>query len=801
MPISFLKNWTIDLTRMTQYTVFKGKFELELDYHIMVQMGQSTNPIFTDNNKRALLNIINKTNMHTNILEVEHKQRYGIGRFYPENQISPICLSRHMKHTLFTYLDWIDIDMVKGHPTILYNIAKNNNIQTPAIKHYIDNFDEVITNLQTFYTPDESIPLHGDIFKDIFCRLIYGGGVQAWFDDLDGQEIILKTNTIHSFITDFKTDIGKIMQLVYLNNEALLEKIKGTVTDEYKLKARVMSYFCGAIENEIINVTYKVLLKNNIIKPKQYALEYDGLCFKRPENENLDELINKINTAILEKTGLDVKMRFKPYNPMHIHTDIIEGRENMLPPLVVAEAIDNPIVSVVILSDLDTLYTIETYEQFKIIFERTHFKCRNNAMFYKQEYTDTGVFIKLIQYTEHTLKTANREFNQITISDRGAKKIKYHIDTWYDDKNIRVYEDLDCYPPPIICPKNMYNTWTSFDVETLTYFQKDEYNNCIIPEEEYEYIETGYKFILEHISKMCGNDEIAYNYFIKWIGFLFKYPAIKCSMPHIVGGMGAGKSGLLKFFTNIIGSSKVLVSSEPEKNVWGHFNGGMAHVYLTILEELTEKKTMEYDSVIKDLVTGSTINLNQKGEKEYTMKSYHKFIATGNGNTIKTVRGDRRNFMINVCNIPKDDTYFTKFFEYIAHSGIQMVFYERMCANPEVMSTFPSIPIPITEYQRTLQNANREECDLFLEHYVNGHCNEGVLLKKSMEVYLEFNQWKEMSGYEYKMTCCKFIRNLKLLSLPNNALDTHINDATLHRRDANYIRVNIPILNGYYKNM
>ena len=138
MPIPFLKNWTIDITKLPQYTSFKGKFQIELDYHILLIIGQSTNPVYTDNRKRLLLNLINNINKETNILEITHNQRYGIGRFYPENQISPICISRHIKHTLFQYLDWIDIDMIKGHPTILYSIAKNNNIQVPAIKYYLE---------------------------------------------------------------------------------------------------------------------------------------------------------------------------------------------------------------------------------------------------------------------------------------------------------------------------------------------------------------------------------------------------------------------------------------------------------------------------------------------------------------------------------------------------------------------------------------------------------------------------------------------------------------------------------------
>ena len=67
MPIQFLKNWTIDLNKLPQYTNFKGKFELDLDFHLLQMIGQSTNPVFTDDRKRLLLPIINKINKNTNI--------------------------------------------------------------------------------------------------------------------------------------------------------------------------------------------------------------------------------------------------------------------------------------------------------------------------------------------------------------------------------------------------------------------------------------------------------------------------------------------------------------------------------------------------------------------------------------------------------------------------------------------------------------------------------------------------------------------------------------------------------------
>ena len=62
MPIPFLKNWTIDISKISQYSAFKGKFSLKLDYVILRNIMTSNNPIFTDNRKQLLLPVLNKIN-------------------------------------------------------------------------------------------------------------------------------------------------------------------------------------------------------------------------------------------------------------------------------------------------------------------------------------------------------------------------------------------------------------------------------------------------------------------------------------------------------------------------------------------------------------------------------------------------------------------------------------------------------------------------------------------------------------------------------------------------------------------
>jgi hypothetical protein len=512
---------------------------MELDYSLLHKINCiKDSEIFTKDRLQALQPILENINTQTSILEVTHSPRFDLGRFYPDRNISPIVLSRHIKHTLFTYLDWIDIDMVKGHATILYEISKHNNITLASFKKYIDDFPGIVTMLQEYYGNISS-----DNIKNLFNVMIYGGGFNGWIQHLENNGSLFVTTNIHPFIASFKRECDNIISVVYLNNSAITQKIKGDETCEFKLKNKTMSYFCQTIENEIIHIVYKVLVKRKIIKSKEFALEYDGICFKKPDGIDLEDALEDVNATILSKTGFNVLMKWKGYSNEYIHHDIIDDMTKL-------EINEKQYIESFIITP-ETLDECETYAQFKNIFERSHFKCRSTAAYYKEDrLSKKDNSIELVYYTEHGIRTAYRDYNyepQI-----GKKKIKYYIDEWFDDRNKRVYESMMCFPPPLICPSNVYNTWSPFSIVSCTALEKDTFGRCIIPEDISDELEHKYDFVCNHINAMCGYDPIAYNYLLYWFGNLFLYPADNASMPSIIGDPGTGKSQILKYASKII---------------------------------------------------------------------------------------------------------------------------------------------------------------------------------------------------------------------------------------------------------
>lgn len=332
--MKFLTNWTIDLGKLGEekYTAFNGDFTMQLDYGVLKLMSDCE--YITDDQGKDLISLIRKIDSKTGKLKTKHAQRYGIGRFYPDFKQSPICVSRIIKHTLFKYLGWIDLDMVKGHPTIIKQIAMKNGYATPEIDKYLADPDSTFKTLIKHYSIDDVVT--EDDVKDIFNLAIYGGGHSTWLKQMvkDGKNV---NQVQHAIVKAFIKEIRAIGSIIYNSNEALKGVVASSCNydcsccvdlNEHKRSGRVMSYWCGAIENHIVHLATKLLIKEKWVVPKQFAPEYDGICFKDP-NADADAkamMTKKINDMIFEKTGLVVTMKFKEYKPDKICQPILQDR-------------------------------------------------------------------------------------------------------------------------------------------------------------------------------------------------------------------------------------------------------------------------------------------------------------------------------------------------------------------------------------------------------------------------------------------------------------------------------------------
>ena len=343
--LPFINGWKIELSKLPNYDHFKGGFTEQLDWHLLKLIYESPFLESRPEIKANVKNLIEKTVRKTGEVKVTHNQRYKCGRFYADDNISLIPLSRYVKHTVFKYLGWLDIDMVKGHPSIAIEMGKLVGLSLPAFENYVNKFDDIVKTLSDFYSVEGEKPLGKDNIKWLFNSMIYGGGFANWVKGIvEGDENYEATKmrnetTIHPIIASFKKECVEIMNKIYKENPSLAKKVAEKKDDVYAKKCSVCSYWFQIIENHLVYAVAEHLLNCGILQPKSYGLEYDGLCIPPHAVFYKDQVIKEINDLILLTTGLNITFKFKDYDEDHILHDLIETRRNMVIEDVVDEEV------------------------------------------------------------------------------------------------------------------------------------------------------------------------------------------------------------------------------------------------------------------------------------------------------------------------------------------------------------------------------------------------------------------------------------------------------------------------------
>ena len=340
-------------------------------------------------------------------------------------------------------------------------------------------------------------------------------------------------------------------------------------------------------------------------------------------------------------------------------------------------------------------------------------------------------------------------FKQGIIDKDGNEKEQefQFIKNWFSDRNIKSYDIIDCYAPPLIPPANCYNIWKPFRMEML---------NIVIEPEDKLKVKEGVDKWINHIRILCGNNDKYTDWFLRWLGQALVYPAYKTTCPCFVSREGAGKGTLLKLLEKIMGKSKVFETTDPERDVIGHFNQLMANAFIVNINEANANVLRAGgDGKIKGLITDTNLTINGKNEKPYVMKSYHRFIRSSNGeNPLGTFTraDDRRNAIIRSSDeLIKNYNYFEDLNRLLEDDRVNYGVYLYLI-NLEGLSVFHREPILETEYHNLIKGQNKELIQQFLEDYIlEIRCEEPFYNPKSLHngkvripsdmVYSRFKKW------------------------------------------------------------
>jgi hypothetical protein len=205
-------------------------------------------------------------------------------------------------------LGYVDFDQRKGHMTILYEIAKKNNMNLEEYKVVIDRFDDIAKILIEHFSADPNNRLDKKDIKWLFNMTIYGGGIDSWIEKIQEGDVEhgippkkMKNITsdfgkYHPIYQNFKNKTGLLINTIYESNKHLLEFLDiPEYACEHQKKNKIMSLFCQTIENEINYQAYQFLVKSGYVKKQYCVWGYDGLTFipEKPLPEDISDQITK----------------------------------------------------------------------------------------------------------------------------------------------------------------------------------------------------------------------------------------------------------------------------------------------------------------------------------------------------------------------------------------------------------------------------------------------------------------------------------------------------------------------------
>jgi hypothetical protein len=416
----------------------------------------------------------------------------------------------------------------------------------------------------------------------------------------------------------------------------------------------------------------------------------------------------------------------------------------------------------------------DCYDNVKKEFEKTHAKIVSKAIYIEEQADD-----EIVIMTRSKIKDAYEHLKYIDYSGE-KQKTKSFILAWFNDEEIRQYQDMGIYPPPKTIPKTIYNLWKPFAVSRYT--------------GDYEKDKKGLQKFLNHVKILCGNEEKVAEYFVQWLAQMFQFPSIKTVALTFISQEGAGKGTLLDLLCYLMGSKKIMESTQPSRDCWGNFNSPMSSSFFINLNEMCKKESQESEGKIKALITDARLMINKKNQDPYEVESYHRFLITTNSeDPINTKKGDRRNVIIR-CSDEKvgDIDYFVDLRQTFKQVRTQRTIYDYLMSI-EGMDKFHSIPRPETEYQEDMKDIKRSLYDRWIEDMAREKENEYQIEFYGEKQCDDFKRWLAKNSItNFETNSIKMALAIKRLKIPG--VETAVRGGT----KGNKTVYNIPELKAHY---
>jgi hypothetical protein len=197
---------------------------------------------------------------------------------------------------------------------------------------------------------------------------------------------------------------------------------------------------------------------------------------------------------------------------------------------------------------------------------------------------------------------------------------------WTGDPLRRSYNEIGNYPPPLVCPDNVFNLWgfnNDFRAATLPELGDDvDIQEKIQP-------------ILRAFQLAVSEDPEAYRWLMCYIADMLQQPGVKRAQYVVIyGEQGVGKNELFERFLGekIVGTANFASMGTLED--WGHpFSSDWQDKTLVVVGEVEPGDLRKHMGFVKNVMGSTNVRVNVKHGKKYETQWYGRvFMLTNHAN-------------------------------------------------------------------------------------------------------------------------------------------------------------------------
>lgn len=317
----------------------------------------------------------------------------------------------------------------------------------------------------------------------------------------------------------------------------------------------------------------------------------------------------------------------------------------------------------------------------------------------------------------------------------GRERIKL----WQESPHRRVAEDV-LFDPTERCGPTMLNLYDGFKMAP----GKAGKEGC--------------KRILAHLGRLCGNRREEYLFVLRWIAYPLQNPGAKMATSIVMfGAEGPGKSLVWeKVVKRIYGEYGVTIG---QAQLESQFTGWQSRKLYALAEEVVSRQEMRhYKGLLKHLVTGETLQINEKMQSLREERNHLNFVFLSNSTVpLELDDGDRRYLVLYVDQVPPKE-YFTELVDEIESGGVE-AFYQYMLSLPMDGFNEHTKP-PLNDEKQALIEGSLSPARYFLRVWERGELDLPYGAAVAGDLYRAFCRWCERAN-EFKRREREFYQEIQ----------------------------------------